>query len=913
MISIKTKTIAYLGDGKQAYNPVDIRVIRWWQDAIRTAVEKEIDVLYVLGNHDRVGQYTDADNWLPILRRAGARTFDTPTIVKTEEQNIFILPFSGVSEARRNIRTLLEKSKTKADKHKDILLFHHDLSGAKYNQQGSVSDASLSTSDIHTDSFRYCVGGHIHAPQTIEGNTYYVGSPFCHDFGEVNQRKRYLIVDKKGITSMESRIPRWYDPAVTGFKSAKPVKWKGASIRISVSCDASTDYGRRLEKARKHAEKRYKGADIFVSPKFKDSNDDSDASKIRLGDTDERKLKEYIKRKTTRCKYELRHLGILKYMLDKLSHFSTGLRTGSKVKFLYAKGKNFLPFKHVKTDFTQKGITLIQGVNKDRTGKSNGSGKTSLVQVLPVCMFGRTFKGQTADKWSNRWSVEEARAETVLRDYKNRKIKIVRGRHPPMLFMSVNGKDVSSGMKSNDKDGTQAQIEQVTGFTWSTLANAIYIDREVADAFLSGTKKQRTDVLNRFQNLERFEKALALVKQDSKENRSSILEGREAISGIRGSIKECKESINSLEAMSKAQVETAYAEYLKHKKALKLWQPNSKLFKQLEAKAEVLKHKYDKYNEKLREEENQHSVLLAVKDDTERYALKVTKLIKAKICPTCQQSVSKKWLRAEVHKADTKYRTAKKALNESHDRLTKYRLKVQLLDGDYSNIQRKLGKLENERLTLEGYKKTAQSQWMELSSDKHSSQAIIVKTTNKLKSLQKKKRHLKHKASKLRKESELYEYATEAFSRDGIPAFLNRQLCPVLNKAASYYAEIFSDNEIQVQFKVEEGEFIPQIINTKGGESIDDQSTGERALAGLIASFALREVAPRCNLLILDEPGEGLDAQTAKQFARALQKLTKRFGSIWIATHNVHILSELSGERTVTVVKENKFSKLKEN
>jgi DNA repair exonuclease SbcCD ATPase subunit len=153
----------------------------------------------------------------------------------------------------------------------------------------------------------------------------------------------------------------------------------------------------------------------------------------------------------------------------------------------------------------------------------------------------------------------------------------------------------------------------------------------------------------------------------------------------------------------------------------------------------------------------------------------------------------------------------------------------------------------------------------------------------------------------------------EAFSRDGIPAFLNRQLCPILNKAASHYSELFSDNEIQIQFKVEKGEFIPQIINPKGGESIEDQSTGERALAGLIASFALREVAPRCNLLVLDEPGEGLDSQTAKQFARALQHLVKRFKSIWVVTHNQNILSELSGERTLTVVKQNGISTLKEN
>lgn len=156
----------------------------------------------------------------------------------------------------------------------------------------------------------------------------------------------------------------------------------------------------------------------------------------------------------------------------------------------------------------------------------------------------------------------------------------------------------------------------------------------------------------------------------------------------------------------------------------------------------------------------------------------------------------------------------------------------------------------------------------------------------------------------------MYAYAIQAFSRDGIPAFLNRQLCPILNRASDYYADLFSDKEVQVRFHVEAGEFIPQIINAKGGERIKDQSEGELALAGLISSFALREAAPETNLLVLDEPGNGLDPQTARQFARSLKVLVKRFKLILVTTHNENIASALEGERTITVRKHNGISKV---
>src|SRR5579864_2836287 len=195
------KIIVVAGDHKRQYNPIDARVALWWQRAIRTAKKKGIVVICVLGNHDRVGQYTDSVNWLPILRRAGAITFDKPGVYDAKKYRIFILPFSGVDTTRRNAKELLREN---PDKRKDILIFHQDIKGAQYNAFGQRSDSVLRCSDLHSNVYKWCIGGHIHQPQVVQDskNIYYVGSPFCTDWGEVNQSKRFLVYMGRELTSI---------------------------------------------------------------------------------------------------------------------------------------------------------------------------------------------------------------------------------------------------------------------------------------------------------------------------------------------------------------------------------------------------------------------------------------------------------------------------------------------------------------------------------------------------------------------------------------------------------------------------------------------------------------------------------------------------------------------------------------
>src|SRR5580693_2873984 len=94
----KLNGVIFTGDLKRVYNPVDSRVVQFWMDFLTKLRNKNITSVIALGNHDRIGMYADAENWLSILAKAGAHVYDKPEIVEFSGDKLFIAPFSHSPE-----------------------------------------------------------------------------------------------------------------------------------------------------------------------------------------------------------------------------------------------------------------------------------------------------------------------------------------------------------------------------------------------------------------------------------------------------------------------------------------------------------------------------------------------------------------------------------------------------------------------------------------------------------------------------------------------------------------------------------------------------------------------------------------------------------------------------------------------
>lgn len=895
----KLDGIFLLGDLKKHYDPIQTSVVQFWHDFIGELYALDYFVGIMLGNHDRVGQYDDKQNWLSILGKAGAEVFDAPYRLG----NLFILPWNRDVKALKRQLQLWGDRKV-SNKH-DLLLFHADIKNTKYNQLGAKSDAKLTIEDFHSDRYLACIGGHIHLHQKLGKNIYYTGSPFCTDWGEANQRKGYMLVRNGKVRFVESRIPGWYDETWPNFHV--PDNTKGIRVRVHCGCDSSRNYGQVIERARRSAAAKYPGATIFVEPEFAD-HEHADAV-IKATDHDFRKIEAYVNQ-TIPQRLDKDAKRAAKYLTAKLNAVAGKTRSIEGIKFVSAKAKNFLSFKEVECDFRAKGLVVVEGRNTDRPGSSNGAGKTSFLQLLPVALFGKTFKGQQHDHWARRNSKDNAFVSLKFVDARRKQVNVTRSRRPSELRLSIDGTDQSSGLRSDARDATQGRIIQASGFVWQTLANAVYIDQSVARAFISGSKSDRSKVLSSFQNLERFEKALALVKKDIALNEENYEHVNLSLHDIEGRIEElseqiaysCKKSNQRLDELSSTVAEA------------------SKEYQNIKVHYEEFSEKQHEKIEKLESKSNDIGERIVKADGLRRGAqirlsnlqqkdLELHELSDNKTCPTCEQTIKQQ----QIRNARLELKRLCKIEQKNCDRWRNFA-------NDWTHKQDEIEAAIEKLHYEEGVEKSQ----VEATKRRYEHVRLRKSEASRMEEVQEAVRRSKSKLGKLNAQRKIlvkslkgyetmryfYEYCKEAFSRDGIPAFLSQNLVPYLNKEAAFYSELFCDKAIQIRFEVVNGEFEVQTINATGGDSTDDQSTGEQASAGLIASFALRSIAPRCNVLILDEPGAGLDDKSIRKFAQGLRKLKERFGAIFITTHNQALLSELGQENTIIIEKKRGVSKV---
>jgi hypothetical protein len=536
----------------------------------------------------------------------------------------------------------------------------------------------------------------------------------------------------------------------------------------------------------------------------------------------------------------------------------------------------------------------------------HNSGKTSLLSLIPIAMFGQTNKGQKSDAWACENNDAAATVRLILRDVAGRKIEILRGRRPHYIRLLIDGEDKSAGITGLRKNETQGLIEKVTGYDLRMLMNAVYIDQSIANGFIFGTPSGRMDLISRFQNLERFELAQKDVSSDIKKY-------DEALANYTTQIDSLAEDIDDLESVLKELAGSTQTDWKKqlvaeqsalagliaeHAAVAGAAQAYEELQRTIDDLEIDRQREADAYEDKAR-------VVSVLKDRVESGQ----SLIKAGKCPTCSQPS------ATVGAALVKQSTAK--LKDEEVSAERHRLAKVDAETKKKDAAKRLQRYEQSKDDLERQIKRSRERLADLqkAADEEAgrNKAAAEKTQVKTTELNLKRRY-HHAALGARQalsiEMEMLEFSKKAFHRTGIPLYLSMALCPLLNKAADEYSDVFTDGNLKVSFRVEDGEFAVDIVNPSGSATVDGQSIGESAMAGIVVAFALREAAPKTNLLVMDEPGTGLDPEGCKAFARGILRLKDRFETMILVSHSPYISGLLEGETVYTVNKREGRSRL---
>lgn len=889
--------ILHCGDAKEHYDPVHLMVVKFWVRFVREVKAAGFDFYINLGNHDRVSQSADSKNWLDILRAAGAVAISRPSTKQIGDGFVSFLPFTP--DRKQEIKWATElASATRRGKAPTALIFHTEVYGEKI---GGTTSRGITPEELRADAYDICLGGHIHEHHNVCANVWRVGSPFCQDWSEANQRKGLVYYDSvtKKVTQLPTKIPGWYDASFLREHNITPER--NAYIRSKIQV-TSKKISEKLRAAEEKLAKRYPDARLFVVPKVEA------AEKLEVdlsGSTDKEKVEQYVAA-TLQDGVKFKMKAVTAYLTSKLLKIDPGAR-GSLLRFVDLACTNVLTFKKLHIKYANQGLVLLRGVNLDRPKRSNGAGKTNVLSLPKIALFGESGKGQKNDEWARERTQRPAMIEFRLKDERKRLIEVKRGRRKHRIECWVNNRDASHGLTGKRRQETQGHIERITGFDMQMFENSVYIDQTIANGFVFGTQKNRMDLIGKLQRLERFEAAQKLVAKDIKDAHKDEESVRNELEVLEQSIRELEDD---LAETNKARTEDN-ALAVRLKKARKTVNGLKEEKSALIASAEFYTQKQQEADDLQAESTQLVSAITKATGDVKYWAKRATKtelLIQAGKCPTCEQLTDGITARVDH---------ARKHQSQVHKLLSRLKKAFVAKQKKIDSLAKSIRHYENEVQRVNADLNAAKYALQSLQEAVDAESGRIKKTIEKSKSIKEQLRTKRRifqacqdRLKELEIDLEMLYYAEKAFKRNGMPLYLAASLCPLLNNAAEEYSEIFTDGKIKIRFEVVDGEFMVNIVNPSGSETEKGQSVGESAEAGIIAAFALREAAPKTNLLILDEPGHGLDPEGARKFARGLLKLKERFETILVTTHSPIIEGILAGEKVWTVTKENGISRL---
>lgn len=883
---LKCTHIIHLGDVKHAFNPVDLRIMKAFYSFVRKARKFGIAVVVQTGNHDMLA-VRGTETWLPLLRSEGCSVVTKPTVLTLGDCRAFFLPFSEDKEGERVSLKAFSKQANPSD---SVLFFHDEVAGCRYNVITRYDGKGLSVKDFHANKYMCTLGGHVHLPQTVSKGLHFVGSPWSHDWGEVNQRKKVVFLDTNAtnpIKWIDTELPGLYDPLLPKFQESRPDKWDNHTVRIRVAVPATKNLQEALDEAKRDAQKKYKGAVITAVPSRVSSS--TEIGKAETLDLVARWVK-------ANCPDNLKDregqiIAFLNHYLGRLSFAQRG-----RIRVRKLLGHNILGFKDFEFRFNVPGMTLVQGKNLQWSGRSNGAGKSSALQTIAIAGYGKTLKGQKNDSWLKRGSKGKGFVTLAL-TVGEQEVQIHRARRPIALTVHVDGKNRSIGTAVD----TQKEIERIIGLDWSTFVSALYIDSQTISTFVDGTEAERKAILGKFLGLDQFEDAQLKFKAQLRRFQEELGICHTETPGLEAQIATTR---SALQALPKAQV-------IEIEQSIK---SQTKVLSTCTERLENLRKRLDLLDEQADEQRNQISKLDKVAMDgfvTHRGARKRIESLEGLNgeCPTCKQVVNsahvlqcKVGLQLEIDEAKKKENEANVKLEVLHAALKKTasaRISIICDQSAARDTERTvLSEIKSLKVAL-SYAKRDQELRRELKRD-----SKIAKERLKL---------VRDAAMCYQAELAFLTFAVKAVGRDGLRTHLVHQICPALDSAVQLYADNFAENALRPRFSVKDGELDFSIDNPNGGSNLDDQSRGERCLLSLITSLALRDVFSPFDLVIFDEPGEGLDEKNARQFAVGLSHIATRFRSILITSHNSHLLEELKPDRTIQIVKENGNARIERN
>ncbi|AID17398.1 recombination exonuclease [Listeria phage LMTA-148] len=188
--------------------------------------------------------------------------------------------------------------------------------------------------------------------------------------------------------------------------------------------------------------------------------------------------------------------------------------------FKKVKIKNFLSIKDMELNLDKQGLVLIEGKNKTNEAfKSNGAGKTSMIDAITYAIFGKTVGGLKSDSVVNN---KEKKNTAVILDFEvdKNKYRIERYRKDKKEGNIVKLYQGKNNITKSTVDNTDKEILSLFGIDFNTYVNAIMYGQGDMPIFSQATDKGKKEILERITSIDIYQKAQEIAKEKVKEKQA---------------------------------------------------------------------------------------------------------------------------------------------------------------------------------------------------------------------------------------------------------------------------------------------------------------------------------------------------------------------------------------------------------
>lgn len=297
-----------------------------------------------------------------------------------------------------------------------------------------------------------------------------------------------------------------------------------------------------------------------------------------------------------------------------------------KHQFHYASAKNFLCFgeEGIQLKFDSYGpIVVVKGINKD-TGTpdnpaSNGSGKSSIQDIISYAIFGKTVK--KPKKLTHAMVVHKrSKKKDLVVEVQFGEYRIERKRNPNELRVWKSRErvwDADSEVTRGTMKDTQAYIDGIVGLTHQAFCNVVIFDDSQAYSFLEADGPTKRVIVENLLDLDRYRALHDIAKEQCNSYKGVVKSLTHEYEKLQNELAVCDHRIKTIETEeatwlgTKRQLLEGEQQALAAKKqklyslddskALQEYQRSQEMLAAIEVELQDRKNKLDNLKENLRQ------------------------------------------------------------------------------------------------------------------------------------------------------------------------------------------------------------------------------------------------------------------------------------------------------------------------